>query len=64
MTIALVTLALAMAGFLPTALAQRGTAELRLTVKDGVGAAVAAAVDLVNDATKTHQTVELAADGR
>jgi hypothetical protein len=56
--------ALAMVGFLPQALAQRGTAELRLTVKDGAGAAVSAVVDLVNDATKTHQTVELAADGR
>jgi hypothetical protein len=67
-TIALVTFALAMAMAMvwsvPQALAQRGTAELRLTVKDGAGAAVAAVVDVVNDAAKTHQTVELAADGR
>jgi hypothetical protein len=63
-TIALVTLALVTVWSMPPALAQRGTAELRLTVKDGAGAAVAAVVDLVNDATKTQQTVELAADGR
>src|SRR5947209_11700737 len=49
---------------LPTALAQRGTGELRLEVKDGTGAAAAATVDLVNDAAKTHQTVELAPDGK
>ncbi len=63
-TIALVVLALTMVWFMTPALAQRGTAELRLTVKDGTGAAVAAVADLLNDATKTHQTVELPAEGR
>jgi len=46
------------------ALAQRGTGELRLAVKDGAGAPVAAAIDLVNDATKTHQALSLPPDGR
>ena len=56
--------ALLAAWLAPSALAQRGTGELRLSVRDGAGAAVAADVDLVNEAAKTRQTVELPADGR
>ena len=58
------TLALLAAWMVPAALAQRGTGELRLGVKDGTGAPVAAAVDLVNEATKTHQALALPSDGR
>src|SRR5437879_5796876 len=58
------TVALLAAWLAPCALAQRGTGELRLSVRDGAGAAVAADVDLVNEAAKTRQTVELPADGR
>ena len=48
---------------IPTAFAQRGTGELRLTVKDATGSALAAEVELQNEASKTLQTVELPADG-
>ena len=57
-------LALLPALLLAPAWAQRGTGELRLTVKDSAGAVVPATVDLLNDATKTHQTVDLPSDGR
>src|SRR5438445_10580739 len=56
--------ALLPAVLLAPAWAQRGTGELRLTVKDGTGAGVAAAVELRNDSTKTHQTLDLPSDGR
>lgn len=42
---------------------QSNSGELRLTVKDGAGAAIAASVELANQATKTRQSVELP-DGR
>ena len=41
------------------ALAQRGTGELRLSVKDPTGAGVAATVELVNQSTDTRQKVDL-----
>ena len=48
----------------PGAQAQRGTGELRVTVTDPAGAAVSAAVSLINDSTKTSQSLVLPADGR
>src|SRR6516165_9158913 len=45
-------------------LAQSNRGELRLMVKDGAGAAVPAAVDLVNQSTETRQNIQLPADGR
>src|SRR5271165_1631233 len=44
--------------------AQRGTGELRLTVKDGTGAAIPAAIELSNDSTKTRLAIDLPPDGR
>jgi hypothetical protein len=46
------------------AFAQRGTGELRLSVKDGTGGGVAATVELVNQSTDTRQSVNLPADVR
>jgi len=43
---------------------QSGGGELRLVVKDSAGAAVAGAVELVNEATKTRQAVDLPPEGR
>jgi hypothetical protein len=43
---------------------QSGGGELRLVVKDSAGAAVAGAVELVNESTKTRQTVDLPPEGR
>ena len=43
---------------------QSGTGELRLSVKDSAGAGVAAAVELVNESTKTRQAVSLPPEGR
>ena len=43
---------------------QSNSGELRLFVKDGAGASVAASVELVNESTKTHQAVDLPPDGR
>ena len=48
----------------PCAFAQRGTGELRLSVKDGTGAGVAATVELVNQSTDTRQSVKVPADVR
>lgn len=48
----------------PFVFAQRGTGELRLAVKDASGAAVAASVELVNEATNTRQDLVLPSDGR
>ena len=45
-------------------LAQNNTGELRLRVTDQSGAALAAKADLVSQASKTHQTVDLSAHGR
>lgn len=45
-------------------LAGQSTGELRLSVKDPTGAAVPAAVELINQATSTRQSVDLATDGR
>lgn len=42
---------------------QRGTGELRLTIKDASGAGVAAAVELVNQSTQTRESVDLPPDG-
>lgn len=56
--------ALLPAVLLAPAWAQRGTGELRLSVKDGTGVGIAAAVELRNDSTKTHQTLDLPSDGR
>jgi hypothetical protein len=50
--------------FLAPASAQRGTGELRLSVKDPTGIGIAATVELRNDSTKTHQTLDVPADGR
>ena len=44
--------------------AQSDSGELRLTVKDSNGAPVTAAVELVNQATSTSQSVALPSDGR
>lgn len=43
--------------------AQNNTGELRLAVKDGTGAPVAATATLVNQASQTRQTVHLPASG-
>lgn len=43
---------------------QSGGGELRLSVKDSAGAGVAGAVELINEATKTRQAVDLPPDGR
>src|SRR5258708_17394463 len=43
---------------------QSNSGELRLFVKDGAGAGVAAAVEIVNESTKTRQAVELPPEGR
>src|SRR6266849_5082823 len=43
---------------------QTATGELRLAVKDESGAGMAASVQLVNQATRTSQAVELPSDGR
>jgi hypothetical protein len=43
---------------------QTATGELRLAVKDESGAGMAASVQLVNQATRTSQAVELPPDGR
>ncbi len=45
-------------------LGQSSTGELRLSVKDSAGAGVAAAVELVNESTKTRQAVALPPEGR
>lgn len=45
-------------------LAQNNTGELRLSVKDNTGATVSAVVELINEATKTEQKVDLADSGR
>jgi hypothetical protein len=45
-------------------LAQRGTGELRLSVADATGAAVAASAELVNESAATRQKVDLAAGVR
>src|SRR5437588_11389220 len=50
--------------FLAPAWAQRGTGELRLSVKDPTGIGIAATVELRNDSTKTHQTLDLPPDDR
>src|ERR1051326_2663096 len=50
--------------FLAPASAQRGTGELRLSVKDPTGIGIAATVELRNDSTKTPQTLDVPADGR
>lgn len=55
---------LALGFFASTLLAQSDRGELRLVVKDGAGAGVPAAVDLVNQSTQTRQKVQLPADGR
>src|SRR5262245_55251310 len=44
--------------------AQSYTGELRLVVKDAAGAALPAHVELVNQATDTHQAVDLPPEGR
>src|SRR5690242_21018982 len=44
--------------------AQKDSAELRLQVLDPAGNSLQAAVELVNQATQTHQSIELPADGR
>src|SRR5215471_17110793 len=49
---------------IPYALAQRGTGELRLSVKDATGAGVAATVELSNQSTQTLVSVNLPADVR
>jgi hypothetical protein len=46
------------------AFAQRGTGELRLSIKDPTGASVAATVELVNQSTDTRQSVNVPADVR
>ncbi|HLH19873.1 MAG TPA: TonB-dependent receptor [Bryobacteraceae bacterium] len=46
------------------AVAQTGGGELRLTVRDASGAPMAAHAALINQATRTEQQVDLAADGR
>ncbi|MEP6717165.1 MAG: TonB-dependent receptor [Terriglobia bacterium] len=46
------------------AIAQSGTGELRLNVKDQTGAAIAASAELLNQATHTRQSVALPAEGR
>jgi hypothetical protein len=43
---------------------QSNTGELRLTAKDSSGTPVRATVDLVNEATKTHQTIDLSSAGQ
>src|SRR5579864_1910378 len=48
----------------PCCFAQRGTGELRLSVKDATGAGVASTVDLVNQSTNTRQSVNLPPDVR
>src|ERR1700692_3138642 len=48
----------------PCYFAQRGTGELRLSVKDATGAGIAATVELVNQSTDTRQTVNLPPDVR
>jgi len=48
----------------PSAFAQRGTGEFRLSVVDAAGAPMAARADLVSQATHTDQSVDLAPDGR
>jgi hypothetical protein len=55
---------LALGLFGPALLAQSDRGELRLVVKDAAGAAVPAAVDLVNQSTQTRQNIQLPADGR
>ena len=49
---------------LPSAFAQRGTGEFRLSVVDAAGAPMAARADLVGQATHTEQSVDLGPDGR
>jgi hypothetical protein len=49
---------------LSCAYAQRDAGELRLTVKDAAGGAIAASAELVNQATQTRQSVDLPPDGR
>lgn len=49
---------------IPSAFAQRGTGELRLTVTDNTSAGVAATAELVNQAANAKQSVTLPADGR
>ena len=49
---------------IPAAWAQRGTGELRLTVKDSAGAGIAASVELVSESSKTRQALELPPGGR
>lgn len=49
--------------FVSSMFAQRGTGELRLMVKDPAGALVPATVDLVSESSRTHQAVEVPAEG-
>lgn len=49
---------------LPCVLAQQTTGELRLSVKDAAGGAIAATAVLASQATQTRQSVDLPADGR
>src|SRR4051794_30003908 len=44
--------------------AQNNTGEVRLSVKDNSGAAVSATAELLNEATKTQQKVDLPDSGR
>src|SRR3954452_12137723 len=44
--------------------AQSNTGELRLTIKDAAGAGIAAHIDLLSQATQTHQTLDLPPEGR
>jgi hypothetical protein len=54
-----------LAGCLHTPLfAQNNTGELRLTVRDNSGGAVSATAELVSEASKTQQKVQLPASGR
>jgi hypothetical protein len=50
--------------FVLAALAQQGTGELRLTIKDPTGAPMPARADLVSQATHTEQAIDIPADGR
>lgn len=52
------------ASLVPCAIAQQGKGELRLTVSDPAGGALAASAELVNQASETRQKVDLPSDGR
>jgi len=47
-----------------SALGQRGTGEIRLTVQDAAGAAMAARAEVVSRSTHTEQSVDIGPDGR